>query len=705
MARLPQVGGDVGNWGEVLNEFLAKSHNPDGTLKDLPINIKDFGAIGDGATDDSRKIQDALDAVPAGGATVFFPAGTYKYSSQLNINKADTNLVFQPGAKLLKDTSLSTEHSIRVRAANVTFVDMKQDGQRSAASHPTFGFFLTDEAKACKMIRCSIRSNKFHGIHVEPGAELDLYDCEVSDNVHSATAGYGVVGFGRLRTYGNCQFDNNGYAGIYTHSSTSNCVINGYMRKNGVMGAQLGGYKGTSEFLYGEDNGFNDVVLHHANGWHLGTVISVDAGKSAGQDGIGLEFYGSSFCKVGTLQVVRPRGFGLCFARRAEPNNVTMSSDSGGTISVSSTSGRPSAGAMVIENEYITYSGVSGNSFTGCARGQKGTASVTHSGGRDVYFMPSTKLTADPGGGATFAVASTAGFTSGGLLWLEDEIVTYSGKTATSFTGIKRGQFNTNATAHGSGVVVSVFLESHHNDVGVYEYDGYGHTDSDPAVQISGGSSFNQIHTATIRNAIVAVSIGEEPWPKSNDYNEVGLLYAENCPYSVFLVTGGNHNRIRQCSTLDCWTYDPTNIADALFYFDNARPNLAEYGFGTVIGNGVDSYEVRRTTAPAPANVFRQKNAARGNYASTKLTASANWDPPSMVDDGVASTTLTVAGAVIGDPVVAGFTSAVPAGAILSAQVTAPNTVTVSLLNRTGAGIDLVSGSVRVEVASRGSWG
>lgn len=33
MARLPQVGGDSGNWGEVLNDFLSQSHNGDGSLK------------------------------------------------------------------------------------------------------------------------------------------------------------------------------------------------------------------------------------------------------------------------------------------------------------------------------------------------------------------------------------------------------------------------------------------------------------------------------------------------------------------------------------------------------------------------------------------------------------------------------------------------------------------------------------------------
>ncbi len=34
MPRLPKPGGDQGNWGQILNDYLSTSHKPDGTLKD-----------------------------------------------------------------------------------------------------------------------------------------------------------------------------------------------------------------------------------------------------------------------------------------------------------------------------------------------------------------------------------------------------------------------------------------------------------------------------------------------------------------------------------------------------------------------------------------------------------------------------------------------------------------------------------------------
>ena len=33
MARLPQPGGDTGEWGQILNDYLLVSHNQDGTIK------------------------------------------------------------------------------------------------------------------------------------------------------------------------------------------------------------------------------------------------------------------------------------------------------------------------------------------------------------------------------------------------------------------------------------------------------------------------------------------------------------------------------------------------------------------------------------------------------------------------------------------------------------------------------------------------
>lgn len=68
------------------------------------IDVKDFGATGNGTTPDDAAIQAALNAVPVNGATVRLPTGTYLMRNTLLV-KSNTRIVAASGATLLADTS------------------------------------------------------------------------------------------------------------------------------------------------------------------------------------------------------------------------------------------------------------------------------------------------------------------------------------------------------------------------------------------------------------------------------------------------------------------------------------------------------------------------------------------------------------------------------------------------------------------------
>lgn len=81
--------------------------------------------------------------------------------------------------------------------------------------------------------------------------------------------------------------------------------------------------------------------------------------------------------------------------------------------------------------------------------------------------------------------------------------------------------------------------------------------------------------------------------------------------------------------------------------------------------------------------------------------ATKSWDPDAVADGTVTSTTVTVTGAKLGDFALASFSLAVAAGGILAAQVTAADTVTVTLFNKTGSSLDLAAGTLSAMVFTK----
>jgi hypothetical protein len=87
-----------------------------------------------------------------------------------------------------------------------------------------------------------------------------------------------------------------------------------------------------------------------------------------------------------------------------------------------------------------------------------------------------------------------------------------------------------------------------------------------------------------------------------------------------------------------------------------------------------------------------------GTQITKHLSSTISWDPASIADGAATSTNVTVTGAIVGDTVAVGFSTAVPALSILSGQVTSANTVSVTLFNKTGSNLDLGSGTLRADV-------
>jgi parallel beta-helix repeat protein len=121
-------------------------------VPDAPvINVRDKGARGDGAHDDTAAIQAAIDALPADGGTVTIPDGTYMIDAARSINlRSNTRLQMTPAATLSAMVNdLERSHVIKVwRADNVQIVGGRVVGERNGHRGMTgeWGYGINIEA-------------------------------------------------------------------------------------------------------------------------------------------------------------------------------------------------------------------------------------------------------------------------------------------------------------------------------------------------------------------------------------------------------------------------------------------------------------------------------------------------------------------------------------------------------------------------------
>ena len=94
------------------------------------INVKGYGATGDGVTDDHAAITNAIAAVPAAGGVVYFPPGTYKVGSYVFIRRSNVKLIGELGATLMPMSGVEYvlhigEQTLSTRYENVEVEGLK----------------------------------------------------------------------------------------------------------------------------------------------------------------------------------------------------------------------------------------------------------------------------------------------------------------------------------------------------------------------------------------------------------------------------------------------------------------------------------------------------------------------------------------------------------------------------------------------------
>jgi hypothetical protein len=96
-------------WGATLATDTELAAHADDGIHSIMFNVKDYGAVGDGSTDDTAAAQAAIDAAEATSGTgrkqVFFPDGAYNVTTGVTVDADDISLVGVPGHTWLQTAS------------------------------------------------------------------------------------------------------------------------------------------------------------------------------------------------------------------------------------------------------------------------------------------------------------------------------------------------------------------------------------------------------------------------------------------------------------------------------------------------------------------------------------------------------------------------------------------------------------------------
>jgi hypothetical protein len=167
------------------------------------VSVKDFGAVGDGVTDDTAAIQSAIDYAAPLGKAVYFPSGVYRTTQTVGFTRSDAQ---QFGLHIVGENNIYTEikadHSSgAVLALNRSFGSVSDIALTASTSRNTgaaganYGLLMeapdvAGQAVAAMSIRrVRVLGQPSHGI-VHVGLSIQSY---YEQNLCQANLGHGYV--------------------------------------------------------------------------------------------------------------------------------------------------------------------------------------------------------------------------------------------------------------------------------------------------------------------------------------------------------------------------------------------------------------------------------------------------------------------------------------------------------------------------------
>jgi len=163
-------------------------------IEGAPVNVLDYGAVGDNTADDTAAIQAAITAANANNASVYIPAGIYKVSS--SISCYGNSKIYGDGRGSRINPIISDGTAVFVYPANAQFFSVED---LQIASSVVFNTYIAGgAAQNCTAIKHTTYANRFYykniiiyGVAV--GLDISGF-IGTLDNVHVNCCDVGLVG-------------------------------------------------------------------------------------------------------------------------------------------------------------------------------------------------------------------------------------------------------------------------------------------------------------------------------------------------------------------------------------------------------------------------------------------------------------------------------------------------------------------------------
>lgn len=273
------------------------------------VNVKDYGAKGDGVADDAPSIQKAIAALASTGGTVTVPAGTYLLGTSAGgvevypngqpiqnaiiINKPNVVLKGAGATTILKLKAHAKMRAIAVSANNVTIDGVVVDGNKTqrdgSVSWPSGDVVDTliggFHVSGLTVENCEVKNGIEDAIGVWQSRDTLVQNCYSHDNGTPQAGGMGIAFSASTRAKAIHNRLENNTGGVWTaFGSQSVTIQNNTIKNNSQSGITIGGFSAATGA--GTNTGFtvsgNTITGNGSAGYDGITVASANNGTITG---------------------------------------------------------------------------------------------------------------------------------------------------------------------------------------------------------------------------------------------------------------------------------------------------------------------------------------------------------------------------------------------------------------------------------------